>query len=260
MTSPFSERTSSSGVAPTRPSTLNVQHDGYCVGEPLERPPHVDGVLGARVHVAREHHLLHVAGPDGRDAPGDDVAPAVRAHGAVGVDDRRRGRSGGTRGPTTSLSCGAARSRAPVVIVVSQVRPAAAADHDAGDDDDAAGGGVVVERERAERHRPGPGHLHLVADDRVARAPPATPARRRRTGPAPATSIAQGLAPRDQPVAAAHPRQRRCRSAGGRGGRAGRAAVALRRAEVVEGDRADHERVRDRRPRGRRAACSSLPA
>ena len=94
VTSPFSERTSSSGVAPTRPSTLNVQHDWYCVREPLERPPHVDGVLGARVHVAREDDLLHVTGPDGGDALRDDVAPVVRADGVVGVGRRRRGRSG----------------------------------------------------------------------------------------------------------------------------------------------------------------------
>ena len=83
-------------------------------GEPLEGPPHVDGVLGAGVHVAREDDLLHVAGLDGGDAPGDDVTPAVRADGAVGVDDRagvdgRHARADDVRQPRGGAQPGARR-------------------------------------------------------------------------------------------------------------------------------------------------------
>jgi sulfate permease, SulP family len=56
-------RTSSSGVAPSRPSTLNVQQDGYAAASRSSRWRGSSRAVDVRHDVAGEHHLVELPGP-----------------------------------------------------------------------------------------------------------------------------------------------------------------------------------------------------
>ena len=176
-------------------------------GEPVERPPHVDGVLGAGVHVAREDDLLHVAGLDGGDAAGDDVTPAVRADGAVGVDDRagvdgRHARADDVRQLRGGAEPGARGDR-------RHPRATAAA----ADDDLRARRSRRPRRSRSsnanEPNATGPVPGTWTSSRTIARASDVLPGPLGVGEPVGAADLdAQGLAPGHQPVAAADPGQR----------------------------------------------------
>ena len=65
------------------------------LGQPAQRPPHVDVGVGGGDEVASEHDLLQLAGADPRHCVGDDRLPGGAAHRAVGEGDVAR--SGGPR-------------------------------------------------------------------------------------------------------------------------------------------------------------------
>ena len=87
------------------------------LGQPAQRPPDVDGLLGGGDEVAREHDLLEVAGLDARDGLGDDAHPLARRS----ARRPRRPAPRGARGASASVTVAAASS-APRETVVSQVR------------------------------------------------------------------------------------------------------------------------------------------
>ena len=186
VTRPFSRRTSSSGVAPTSPSTANIQQSAVALGEPVQQPAHVERRPGRRVEVARQHHLVDVA----RRRSARPPRPRRRSHSAgeqraVGerhVDRRaRRGCRAIAGVPGTAGTAGAGSTP----IVVSQPPPPRMPDDDLGHDAATPPAGEsAANDERPEGDRPGAGQVDLVAHDGAARRGRSTTTPARRSGPA----------------------------------------------------------------------------
>ncbi len=179
-----------------------------------EQPARVHGLARVGDDVAREHHLLQRARADALDALRDDGGPVVGAERAV-VPGHLAGRAHGLARRAAQGVRGGGGQRAGGVDGREPRVPVTPPDDDARHDEDPAGPDRVVrvvarrgvvERERAERDGARAGQAHLVAHDRAReRLVPrglgvGEPARAPRLEP-------QRLAPADDPVAAAHPRE-----------------------------------------------------
>ena len=182
-TRPWSRRTSSSGVAPTRPSTANVQVRVVPLGELLaaasvgRSPPARDRAGRGPGPPCRARRALI------RSTAAADRATSSRRADERAVGERHVGRgSAGADGPQRG-------DRREVRVVTDRRDPPAVtapADDDLGDDQRRPARRSRRRTEkRAERHRPGTWLAHLVANDGVRHARPATrrPRCSNRSGP-----------------------------------------------------------------------------
>ena len=154
VTRPFSRRTSISGVAPTRPSTANVQQPRVRLGEPAAAASATSiGSLGVRLEVAGQDDLVEVAGVDPADGLGDGALPVGAGAGAVGEGHAGRAPRGRLR--SREHAARAARRGQCAAMRRQPRRVAAAADDDLGHDQ-RPHRRRSSRRTRTSRTRPGP--------------------------------------------------------------------------------------------------------
>ena len=193
-------RSSSSGVAPSRPSTANVQQSGK---RAASRRSSRRGSSGTSAETRRSRARTTLASSpatDPLDRGGDGGAPGGGVEGPVGVAQPQFVLVlvvGGHGGQV------AADRRRPRGDPADAVPPS---DGDLGDDEHRRPCDRV-ERDAGEQHRPRPGHAEVVVDveSRRCRTPTRRPPRPERRGPADLQP--RGLATADQALAAADPRQ-----------------------------------------------------